>query len=316
MLFGVKGNIFSKKNFYICLRKKRAAAVSGAVRLQLPKNFMPQIDIGAVLAQKAPRHARWIPRCAVEWLRRTVHEKEINHILAEYWDLPPQAFIRACFREWQVSYSIEGLERLDPQGRYLFVANHPFGGMDGMMLADKLIDRFGDARVVVNDLLMHLEPLAPIWLPVNKHGAQNAAYARRMEEAFFGDLPVLTFPAGFCSRRIDGRVQDTPWKSNFLKKAYASQRQIVPIFVEGRLSDFFYRFSRLRMALGLKFNLEMLWLPDEMFSQAGKHFRQVAGDPIPVAELQPLGSLHEQVEYIRTKTYLLEKTIAPHSETR
>ena len=112
---------------------------------------MPEIDIGAVLAAKAPRLARFVPRPFVSWLRRTVREREINHILRTYWDLPPQEFIRACFREWGVTYSVEGLERLDPAGRYLFASNHPFGGMDGMMLADKLTERFGDARVVVND---------------------------------------------------------------------------------------------------------------------------------------------------------------------
>ena len=105
---------------------------------------MPKIDIGAVLRQKAPRLARWIPRPVVNWLRRTIHESEINHILEHYWSLPPQEFIRACFREWQVTYSIEGLDKLAPGGRYLFASNHPFGGMDGMMLADKLIDRFGE----------------------------------------------------------------------------------------------------------------------------------------------------------------------------
>ena len=99
---------------------------------------MPKIDIGAVLRQKAPRLARWIPRPVVNWLRRTIHESEINHILEHYWSLPPQEFIRACFREWQVTYSIEGLDKLAPGGRYLFASNHPFGGMDGMMLADKL----------------------------------------------------------------------------------------------------------------------------------------------------------------------------------
>ena len=94
---------------------------------------MPQIDIGFVLSEKAPRLARWIPRPAVNWLRRTLHEQEINHILANYWSLPPQEFIHACFREWQISYSVTGLDRLNPRGRYLFVSNHPFGGMDGMM---------------------------------------------------------------------------------------------------------------------------------------------------------------------------------------
>ncbi len=271
---------------------------------------MPEIDIGAVLEEKAPRLARWVPRPFVGWLRRTVREAEINHILRNYWELPPQQVIRACFREWQVGYTVEGLDRLDPQGRYLFAANHPFGGMDGMMLADKLIDRFGDARVVVNDLLMHVEPLRPLWIPVNKHGAQNAAYARRMEEEFFGDRPILTFPAGLCSRRIDGRITDTEWKVSFLKKAYASRRQIVPVFVEGRLSNFFYGVDRLRKMLGIRFNIEMLWLPDEMFSQAGRRFRIVAGDPVDTAELQQYGSLREQTEYLRRKVYSLEKNLA------
>ena len=277
---------------------------------------MPQIDIAEVLRQKAPKLSRRIPRFAVEWLRRTVHERDINHILASYWDLPPQEFIQACFREWQVTYSAHGLDRLDPAGRYLFVANHPFGGMDGMMLADKLIDRFGDARVVVNDLLMHVEPLRPLWIPVNKHGSQNSAYARRFDEAFAGDLPILTFPAGLCSRRIGGRIADTEWKTNFLKKAAASGRTIVPVFVEGRLSDFFYRVDRIRKALGIRFNIEMLWLPDEMFSQQGRHFRIVVGNPVPAEELARFGSLREQAEAIRRKTYFLEKSLAGQSDKK
>ena len=150
----------------------------------------------------------------------------------------------------QISYTVEGLDRLDPAGRYLFASNHPFGGMDGMMLADELIGRFGDVRVVVNDLLMNIEPLSPLWVPVNKHGAQSAAYARRFDEAIFGELPVLTFPAGLCSRRHGGVVADPEWKTSFVKRAYASQRRIVPIFVEGELSDFFYRLSDLRTRLG------------------------------------------------------------------
>ena len=277
---------------------------------------MPEIDIGAVLQTKAPRLSQRIPAFAVQWLRRTIHEAEINHMLPTYWDLPPPEFIRACFREWEVTYSAEGLERLDPKGRYLFVANHPFGGMDGMMLADKLIERFGDARVVVNDLLMHLEPLRPLWIPVNKYGAQNAAYARKFDEEMFGERQILTFPAGLCSRRIRGEVTDLPWKSSFLKKAYASQRQIVPLFVEGRLSNFFYRMTALRKMLGVKFNIELLWLPDEMFSQKGRHFRIVAGEPIPMAELQEQGSLHEQTEYIRKKTYFLKNRLADGNNGR
>ena len=105
---------------------------------------MPRIDIDEVLREKAPRFAKYIPRFIRNWLRRTIHEEALNDILAAGWNRPPQEFIHACFREWQITYSVTGLDRLDPRGRYLFVSNHPFGGMDGMMLADKLIDRFGE----------------------------------------------------------------------------------------------------------------------------------------------------------------------------
>lgn len=111
-------------------------------------------------------------------------------------------------------------------------------------------------------------------------------------------------------------MTDPEWKISFLKKAYASQRQIVPVFVEGRLSKFFYRVYRIRKALGVKFNIEMLWLPDEMFSQKGRHFRIVVGDPIPVAELQRFGSLHEQALEVRKKAYFLEKTLAGPNQNR
>ena len=267
------------------------------------------IDIGRVLAAKAPKLARWMPRFVVNWLRRTVHEKELNHIYDNYWNLAPQPFIHACFREWGVSYSIEGLEKIDRNEPLLFASNHPFGGMDGMMLADKLIDHFGDVRVIVNDILKEVTPLDPIWLPVNKHGSQKLSYARRFDAAFHSSLPILTFPAGLCSRRIDGKVQDTPWRPNFIKKAHISRRRIVPIFVEGRLSNFFYGLSTWRKRLGVKANIEMLWLVDEMLSQRGQHFRIIVGDPISLDELLAAGSVADQVALVRERCYALEKRL-------
>ena len=268
-----------------------------------------KVDIALVLQDKAPKLAQKLPRWVVNWLRRIIHEDDLNHIYDNYWNLAPQPFIQACFRDWNVTYSIEGLDRLPRDGRYLFVSNHPFGGMDGLMLSDKLISHFGDVRVVVNDLLKVVSPLEELWIPVNKHGSQKAEYARRFEEAFFGDKPILTFPAGLCSRYIDGKVQDTPWKNNFLKKAYASRRTIVPIFVEGRLSNFFYGLHRLRKALGVKANIEMLWLVDEMFAQHDRHFRIRVGEPILLSDLQAVGDLGEQTEWVRKKCYDLQKEL-------
>ncbi len=270
---------------------------------------IPRIDVAATLAAKAPRAARWIPRPVVGWLRCTVHEQEMNEILERVWQLPPVEFIRAFFDYMQITFDTEGLDRLDPAGRYLFASNHPFGGMDGMMLAERLIDRFGDVRVVVNDILMAVQPLRPLWLPVNKHGAQSADYARRYDEAFRLPLPILTFPAGLCSRRRGGRVSDLEWKPNFIKQAHRTGRDVVPVYVEGELSNFFYRLSNIRTALGIKFNIEMLWLVDEMFRQRGRRFILRFGTPIPHEKLLAIGSPREQTAYVRQQVYALAPSL-------
>lgn len=269
---------------------------------------MPKIDVDAVLAAKAPRIARWVPGFVIRWLKRTIHQDEINYILDEYSALPPQQFIQACFKFWGVTYSVEGLEKLDPKGRYLFASNHPFGGMDGMMLADELVGYFGDARVIVNDLLMHVEPLRPLWIPVNKHGSQCGEYLRRFDEAFASDCPILTFRRALFAPSAGGGVRFAV-AFEFRQAGGASGRRIVPVFVEGELSDFFYRLSNFRRKIGIRFNIEMLYLPDEMFSQKGKHFRILVGEPVSTDELVECGSWQQRADYVREKAYSLEKKL-------
>ena len=179
--------------------------------------------------------------------------------------------------------------------------------MDGMMLAEAIGSRLGDVRVVINDLLMYLEPLRPIWLPVNKHGRQNTAYARRMREAFEGPLPILTFPAGLCSRRKKGEVADLEWRKNFIKQAHSTERQVVPVYVEGCLSNRFYNISNLRTKLGVKFNIEMILLVDEMVRQKGQTFTLRFGKPISTEQLSTIGSVEDQVVFVRKKVYEMKK---------
>lgn len=265
-----------------------------------------RVSVAEILQEKNPAVARMVPRFVVDYLRRIVHEEEVNYVLEHFADLPPFEFIRRTLAYVEVEYTLAGLEKLDPAGRYIFASNHPFGGMDGMMLAERLADRFGDVRVVVNDILMHLTPLRPIFVPVNKHGRQRGEYARAFNDVFSSDLQVLTFPAGLCSRRIDGRVQDLPWRPNFVKRAIQTDRRIVPIFVEGELSKFFYRLSAFRRALGIKANIEMLYLADELFAQRGRHFRMRAGDPIDSKELESFGTLFDQAAEVRRRVYALK----------
>lgn len=272
-------------------------------------NDILQVDLDKVIADKNPRLARLLPRFLKRYLKRIIHQDEINHVLRSFSHQTPVEFIRSTLSYMEISYRAVGLEQLSDQGRYLFVSNHPFGGMDGMMLCDELDKRFGSGRIIVNDILMNLKPLAPLFVPVNKHGRQNSDYLRFFREALASDDQIATFPAGLCSRRIDGKVCDTKWKSSFVKNAIESQRDIVPVFFEGRLSNFFYNLSSFRKRLGIKANIEMIYLPDEMFSQHGRHFDIHFGAPVPWQELASAGSASQNAQRIREMVYAMAPEI-------
>ncbi len=261
-----------------------------------------QIDLRAVLRDKKVR----LPGFAVRYLERIVHVDEINLYLREAGHLPTLEFVREVLRRMEISHHAVGMDRLDPAGRYIFASNHPFGGMDGLMLAEEIAKKFGDVRVVVNDILMNLPPLAPIFVPVNKHGRQNPEYARMFSEAFASDLPLVTFPAGLCSRRIRGEVTDLPWKPNFIRRAVADRRDVVPVHFEGELSNFFYRLSNIRKALGIKANIEMLYLVDEMFRQRGRSFEIHIGEPVPWQSFTDGQRPQAWCDAIRSRAYALK----------
>ncbi len=263
---------------------------------------METIDIGRLLRAKNPRLARWIPRFVIRWVERLVRLEKINYVLAHYGDQPPLEFIRSTLDYIGVTYTVHGAERIPPGRRVIFASNHPLGGLDGLMLAEAVHPYVKGVRVIVNDLLMNLEPLAPIFVPVNKYGSQSVDYARRMVEMYESDAAVITFPAGLCSRLVHGQITDVPWRRNFVQKAWESGRQVVPIYIQGRNSMFFYRFERLRRWLGIKLNLGTVLLPKEMFDQRGKHLNIYIGEPI---ELTQEHTVREWVGIIRERTYAL-----------
>lgn len=271
-------------------------------------NDILQVDLDKVIADKNPRLARLLPHFLKSYLKRIIHQDEINHVLRSFSHQTPVEFIRSTLSYMEISYRAVGLEQLPMQGRYLFVSNHPFGGMDGMMLCDELDKRFGSGRIIVNDILMNLKPLAPLFIPINKHGRQNSEYLHFFRDALASDDQIATFPAGLCSRRIAGKICDTKWKHSFVKNAIESQRDIVPVFFEGGLSNFFYNLSSFRKKIGIKANIEMIYLPDEMFSQKGRHFDIHFGKPIPWQELAASTSVSRTAQQIREMVYALHTT--------
>lgn len=246
-----------------------------------------KIDIGAILKQRAARYWKFIPRWAVRWLERTIHQDEINHLLECIGDKKNVEAADIILNELGISVEVKGMENLVQGQRYVFASNHPLGGLDGIALIQLIGSHYnGNIRFMVNDLLMHVYPFKEIFMPVNKFGRQSREGAQMIDEQFGGDNQMITFPAGLCSRmQPDGTIADLEWHKHVVSRAIHDHRDVVPVKFDAVNSRSFYRLAKWRKRLGIKFNFEQLYLPDELFKKRGETLHVIVGEPVPYTML-------------------------------
>lgn len=260
------------------------------------------LDIAKVLAQKNPKLYKWVPGFVLSYLRRIVHEKELNHIVHKYQHLQGVDFLEGALHKMGVTISATGNQAWDANSRLLFVANHPLGGLDGMAFMVMVGKVLPNIVFPVNDILMHIPNLRPLFIPVNKHG-RNAHLVKALDQTFASDVPILYFPAGLCSRKQGNQIVDLDWKKTVIAKARLHQRNIVPVYINGKNSSFFYNLARWRAKLGIKANIEMLFLVDEMFRQKGQTLHLHFGEPIPFATFDGRHTDNEWAALLKKHVY-------------
>ena len=266
------------------------------------------IDIEQILKSKMGAKAKFVPRPLVSWLKRIAHQDDVNAFLWESRDKSGVDWLEECVKYLDMTLDIQGMENLpDPQDDklYTFVSNHPLGGVDGVALGS-IIGRHYDGkfRYLVNDLLMNLPGLAPVCIPINKTGNQSRNFPAMVKAGFESDNHMLMFPAGLCSRRRYGVVQDIPWTKTFISKSVEYQRDIVPIHFGGQNSNFFYRLANFSDKF-LPFNLAMLYLVDEMYKNVHKTFTVKIGKPIAWQTFDKTKSPMEWAQIVRGRVYKL-----------
>lgn len=269
-----------------------------------------RIDVESILFSKNPSLARIIPGFAINYLKKIVHQEELNTFLEESGHLRDADLIDAGLRFFDIKFRVTGSENIPASGRYIFVSNHPLGGLDGLVFISELSKHFREIKFPVNDILTNIKNLSGIFLPVNRHGTQAREVARQIEEAYASDCQILYFPAGLCSRKKRGVIKDLQWQKSFISKSVQHRRDVVPAFFSGRNSDFFYNLANFRKLTGLKANIEMLYLADEMFRQKGKKIDLVFGKAIPWKTFDRTKSALEWAEWVKSKSYALESFIA------
>ena len=272
-------------------------------------NINQKIDVEKVLFSKNPALAKTVPSFVINYLKKIVHQDELNELLKECGHLKDSEFIEAGLKFLNIRYKAYGQENIPERGRYIFVSNHPLGGLDGLVFIHEISKHFRDLKFPVNDILMNIENLSGIFLPVNKHGSQAKFAAAKIEEAYASDNQILYFPAGLCSRKKRGLIKDLQWHKSFITKAIQHKRDIIPAYFSGRNSNFFYNLSNLRNFIGIKANIEMLYLPDEMFRQKDKEIQLIFGKSIPWQTFDHTKSPSEWAEWVKSKSYDLQSEL-------
>ena len=245
-------------------------------------NEIFQINIREIIKTKAPKLYKKIPGYFINLLAKIICQDKLNDILQRNADVTGVDFMESAVKDFKITIRLKGTENLpDFATKCIFAANHPLGGLDGICLSAVLGKKYDKKiKYLVNDVLYFLKPLQNIFVPINKYGSQAKGAASMINEAFSSDNQMITFPAGLCSRKIKGEIVDLEWKKMFIAKAIEYQRDVVPVYFEARNSKLFYNIANIRKKLGIKFNIELLLLPSEMFKAENSVFTIYFANPI------------------------------------
>ncbi len=251
----------------------------------------------------------WLKRQLVSSLEVIFGRNRIESVYYRLKDnnLSIQTFFAEALAEAQisVSYDRQRLRNLPQQGPLMFVANHPFGVVDGIILCDMALKARGDFRILLNSLLCQDCQLAPYFLPIDFDESRDAIRtnirSKQLALQYLSkDIPVLIFPSGMVStadRFGFGQVVDAPWTTFAAKIIREANATVVPVYFHGRNSRKFHVASHLAEPL------RMALLVHEALRMFGQEVRVEIGTPIPFSDLEHLGGrsaltrhLYEQVQ--------------------
>ncbi len=241
-----------------------------------------------------------------------------------YRALPPAGgcaeFLQQTLDTFQIRCQAEGeeLRRIPAHGPTVLVANHPFGAIEGVLMAHLLLQIRPDIRIMANHLLSRIPELQELFISVDPFGGKGSAERNRkpLREALRwvknGGL-LLLFPAGEVSHyRPDKRcVTDPEWGSPIVRLIRLAGAPVVPCYIHGSNSLLFQLAGmvhpRLRTAL----------LPRQLTNKAGRQIPIRIGEPIPARRVRASGlSDVELASELRLRTYMLGERLSSGAQRR
>ncbi|MEO6884370.1 MAG: 1-acyl-sn-glycerol-3-phosphate acyltransferase [Bacteroidia bacterium] len=264
------------------------------------------IDVENVIRKKNEKLLKFLPKAILNYIKKIVHENEINDFIEKNGDKKSFDFASAILKEFGVTVNMQGLENIPEKGACIIASNHPLGGVDAIAMIQTLSEKRRDLKFLVNDILLHIENMKSFFVPVNKHGRNSATAMSAMQQAYASEELTCIFPAGLVSRKQQGKIKDLEWKKSFITMAKKYERNIVPVYIEGQNTSFFYNLALWRKRLGIKANIEMFYLADEMYKQRNKTITLIFGKPIAYTVFDNSRSDMQWAQEMKEFVYLLK----------
>ena len=249
--------------------------------------MLKKIDIDEIFKSKNPSLYKILPSFIFSYLKRIIHQDEINDFLKRHENKYDFEFVNAIIDDFGIDEKIVGLENIPTSGGAVIAANHPLGALDFITMMNAIGSSRKDVKALVNDILLNLHNLKNLFAGVNKVGKTSAESLLEVESVFASENLSITFPAGLVSRKqfpnsFFGKsvIEDLEWKKAFITRAKKHKRNIIPVYIDGKNSDFFYNLALWRKRFGIKANIEMLYLVNEVYKQRGQTITVIFGKEI------------------------------------
>ncbi|MBE9469098.1 MAG: 1-acyl-sn-glycerol-3-phosphate acyltransferase [Bacteroidetes bacterium] len=261
------------------------------------------IDISQIFKNSNSKFLKNLPNYAVRIIAKIIKQEEINQFIKKYPDVYGVDLLPKIVEEFNLKFTIEGEENLPDKGKCFFVANHPFGMIDGLILTSIVGKKYGDLKAIGNDAWLFVPNLRPIIASVNVFGKNSRKEIMELEKIYASDIPITHFPYGLVSRIYKFKIQDKFWTKSFIKKAILNKRDIVPIRFYGKNSNLFYAIYLFRQIFRIKANIELALLPREFFRKRGKTIKVKISKPVQHKELSNSLSHWDWAQKIRAIVY-------------
>ncbi len=245
---------------------------------------------------------------AAKVLMALLRINKINKLYENLTDKQGVEFIDELIDKLEIEYEVreEELDRIPKEGSFITVSNHPYGGIDGLLLVKVIAERRPDIKILANFLLQRIEPFSQFILPVNpfeNHKSESSSITGiKMSFQHLHQGNVLgIFPAGEVSsyNQDNFGITDREWQIPALKMIRNASVPVVPVYFEGTNSRIFHLLGLIHPSL------RTVKLPSEILNKKHKRIRIRIGHPISVKEQNEFTDIARYGRFLRAKTYAL-----------